>query len=85
MTLFFCILFPEKIRRANPGRQIRVRIDAYFTALTRLKKFNGDIYVRANGRNILKKACHLSADPKSSLRVGNSSQFDIHSISKNTC
>ncbi|RKR82113.1 beta-lactamase [Mucilaginibacter gracilis] len=82
VLLFLCSLLPEKSAAQAPDAKLAARIDEYFTALTRLKKFNGGIYVQANGHDVLKKAYNLSADPKSSLRVSNSSQFDIHSISK---
>lgn len=65
-----------------PDVLLKKRLDEYLSALRDLKKFNGCIYVSANGRDILKKAYNISTEPKNSLAVSNASQFDIHSVSK---
>ncbi|GAB2698558.1 hypothetical protein GCM10027037_23550 [Mucilaginibacter koreensis] len=61
---------------------LQKRIDQYLSALTRLKKFNGCVYICNQDQDVLKKAYNLSTNPHSSLRVDNTSQFDIHSVSK---
>lgn len=83
-------LFPCKsFAQANkPGVVLPVdislqrQLDEYLSALKRLKKFNGCIYVSMGGHDILKKAYNLAPNSKSSLWVDNNSQFDIHSVSK---
>jgi hypothetical protein len=61
---------------------LRQRLDEYLKASTRLQKFNGCIYVTDQGQDVLKKAYNISFKANSSLRINNSSQFDIHSVSK---
>ncbi|MBK9147823.1 MAG: beta-lactamase family protein [Flavobacteriales bacterium] len=57
-------------------------IDAYFTALTSMNKFNGVVLVKEGDGLVLYKAYNLDPDTGSSLRVDRESQFDIHSVSK---
>lgn len=79
LLLIFC---SAALHGQTSAQQIRSKIDGYFTALMAIGKFNGVIYVKVGGKDIIKKAYNLSGDPKSPLRVSTSSQFDIHSVSK---
>jgi hypothetical protein len=62
--------------------KIQAQLDEYLSTLTRLRKFNGCIYVKANDQDVLKKAYNISTNLESSLHVDTASQFDIHSVSK---
>jgi hypothetical protein len=57
-------------------------LDAYFTALTELKKFNGVLLASFNDTLVLKKAYNINTDPGSSSYVSVGDQFDIHSVAK---
>jgi hypothetical protein len=67
---------------ATSNLKLQQRLDEYLKALTRLNKFNGCVYVTNQGQDVLKKAYNISSKSNSSLWVNNSSQFDIHSVSK---
>ncbi|RZS93425.1 beta-lactamase [Aquimarina brevivitae] len=58
------------------------KIDEYFSALTKLKKFNGAVVVTSNGETLLNKAYSITKDKNSHLYVTKNHQFDIRSISK---
>lgn len=61
---------------------VRDSLDTYFSKLTELKKFNGVVLAYKHDTLLMKKAFNLNKDPKSSTFVTDSTQFDIHSISK---
>lgn len=62
--------------------KLSTNLNEYFTALAKLKKFNGGLYIKQDGKTIIKKTFHMTTDPKSTLHTSIESQFDIHSISK---
>jgi len=61
---------------------VKDSVDTYFTKLTELQKFNGVVLAYQKDTLLLKKAYNLNDDPKSSTYVTDSTQFDIHSVSK---
>ncbi len=65
-----------------PSNPNTAKLDEYFTALTRLKEFNGCVIVQQNGEEVFKKAFNLTEQKDSSLYVTTASQFDVRSISK---
>lgn len=58
------------------------QLDAYFQALTNLKKFNGVVLVQREGERIHFEAYNMQEDKTHSLYIDKQAQFDIHSISK---
>ncbi|TFV95684.1 class A beta-lactamase-related serine hydrolase [Algoriphagus kandeliae] len=80
LAIASCTSETEKIEASeNPISQ---HLDAYFTALTDLKEFNGVILAFKNDSLILDKAYNLFPNPNSSTYVSTESQFDIHSVAK---
>ena len=61
---------------------IASNLDAYFSALTNLKKFNGVVLVHQDGKEIFKKAYNIHEDKTSKLFVTTEHQFDLRSVSK---
>ncbi|RYZ51827.1 MAG: class A beta-lactamase-related serine hydrolase, partial [Sphingobacteriales bacterium] len=57
------------------------KLDAYFTALTGLKNFNGNVLVAKDGRVLLDKTYTISGETDS-LEVTRGSRFIIASVSK---
>ncbi len=62
--------------------ELEEKIDTYFSALTKLKKFNGVIYALKNDTEVIHKAYNLDSSKKSTTHISIESQFDIHSVSK---
>jgi len=87
-NLFFLTLIFAFISCNNKGNKsdnllhIQKNLDDYFTALTRLKEFNGVILVYKNDKQLLYRAYNIFDSPDSSSYVTIDNQFDIHSISK---
>ena len=63
------------------GNQTTVKIDEYFTELTKQEKFNGAVLVAAGGRLILKRAYNASPGVPA-LRTGVDQRFMIASVAK---
>ncbi len=61
---------------------VQTQMDAYFTALTELQKFNGVVLVSKNDTILLERAYNLFNNEDSSTFISVSHQFDIHSVSK---
>ncbi|WP_318309580.1 serine hydrolase domain-containing protein [Flagellimonas crocea] len=57
-------------------------LNTYFSKLTEMEKFNGVVLAYKNDTLLLQRAYNLDNDVKSSAYVTDSTQFDIHSISK---
>ena len=62
--------------------EIKQRIDEYFSALTKIGKFNGVVFATKNDTLYIHKAYNLNQDKLSTTYVTTESQFDIHSVSK---
>ena len=62
--------------------KLEYKLDEYFTALSKLKEFNGSLLIHKNGQEILRKAYNINPDRNSSTFITTESQFDIHSVSK---
>jgi len=78
-----CVEKTEKeVRLSSKMEAVKDSVDTYFTKLTELKKFNGVVLTYQNDTLILKKAYNLSDDVQSSTYITDSTQFDIHSVSK---
>lgn len=61
--------------------ELQSKVDEYFSALTQLKQFNGNLMVARNGEIILNKTYNLMGGPKE-LKIDQSSKFIIASVSK---
>ncbi len=61
---------------------VKDSLDTYFSKLTDLQKFNGVVLAYKHDTLLLKKAYNLDGDIQSSTYVTDSTQFDIHSVSK---
>ena len=57
------------------------KLDEYFTALTNLKKFNGNVIISKSGQVLLDKTYNIEGETDS-LRVNKNSKFIIASVSK---
>ena len=67
--------------RAQLAAPPSAQLDAYFTALTAQKKFNGNVLVASQGQELLRKTYNI-AGQSDSLRVAPDSHFIIASVSK---
>lgn len=61
---------------------VSIKLDEYFQKLKSLKKFNGVVLIKQEGKCLLFETYNMSESTTSSLNVKKESQFDIHSISK---
>jgi hypothetical protein len=61
---------------------LKEKIDAYFSALNKIEKFNGVVFVSKNDKLIIDQAYNLNSDTSSTTYITTKSQFDIHSVSK---
>jgi len=78
-----CVDETEKeVRLSSKMEAVKDSVDTYFTKLTELQKFNGVVLAYQKDTLLLKKAYNLQDDPQSTTFVTDSTQFDIHSISK---
>ena len=78
-----CVEETEKeVRLSSKMEAVKDSVDTYFTKLTELQKFNGVVLAYQSDTLILKKAYNLSDDVQSSTYITDSTQFDIHSVSK---
>lgn len=57
------------------------KLDEYFSALTEIKNFNGNVIVAKNGRKVLDKTYNISGE-SDSLKINHNSKFIIASVSK---
>lgn len=73
---------PQSAQIEQDSPDLNTQIDAYFSALNGLGKFNGVVYVQKKGDLVLHKAYNLNQDTTSTTYVHPNSQFDIHSVSK---
>lgn len=70
------------VQLSSKMEAVKDSVDTYFTKLTKLQKFNGVVLVYQKDTLLLKKAYNLNDDPQSSTYITDSTQFDIHSVSK---
>ena len=70
------------VQLSSKMEAVKDSVDTYFTKLTELQKFNGVVLAYQKDTLLLKKAYNLNDDPQSSTYVTDSTQFDIHSVSK---
>lgn len=83
MVLISCKENKEKVENPlDSTLELKEKIEGYFSALAKLGKFNGVIYVTDNDKEIIRKAYNLNAKQASTTYVSTENQFDIHSISK---
>lgn len=61
--------------------EIGQKTDEYFSALTGLKQFNGNVIIAKKGSILLNKTYNLSGGPKD-LKINRNSKFIIASVSK---
>ncbi len=86
-VICICILFScNEKPKADPSENQRFHnyassVDAYLSALTELKKFNGVVLITKDGERVLHEK-YLMDKEVASLQVDLHSQFDIHSVAK---
>ncbi len=81
-SLLFPFLFCSAvIFGQTPDDSLTSRLDDYFTALTNLKQFNGNVIISKNGNGLLDKSFNLTGE-NGSLKVTHESKFIIASVSK---
>lgn len=81
-SLLFPFLFCSAvIFGQTPDDSLTSRLDDYFTSLTNLKQFNGNVIVSKNGNMLLDKSFNLTGE-NDSLKVDRESKFIIASVSK---
>ncbi|MBO0331457.1 serine hydrolase domain-containing protein [[Muricauda] lutisoli] len=87
-SLILCLACAEQENAPKNGglspkmESVRDSLDTYFSKLTGLQKFNGVVLAYKQDTLLLKKAYNLDSDIQSSTYVTDSTQFDIHSVSK---
>ncbi|MEJ5050207.1 serine hydrolase domain-containing protein [Chryseobacterium culicis] len=77
LTLFFLFIFSLKFSAQQYGKEL----DRYFTALTNLKNFNGNVKIAKNNTILLDKTYNIPHEDKA-LKVNRNSKFIIASVSK---
>ncbi|MHA7830274.1 MAG: serine hydrolase domain-containing protein [Flagellimonas sp.] len=78
-----CVEKTEKeVRLSSKMEAVKDSVDTYFTKLTELQKFNGVVLAYQKDTLLLHKAYNLQEDAQSSTYITDSTQFDIHSVSK---
>lgn len=82
LSLFSCVEKPKKVALSKEQDMLKTDLDEYFTALTKLKKFNGVLLAFSNDTLVLEKAYNINDNPDSTSYVRTGDQFDIHSVSK---
>ena len=60
---------------------LHYKLDEYFSSLTNLKNFNGNVIVSKNGKVLLDRTYNIKGETDS-LRVSGASKFIIASVSK---
>lgn len=58
------------------------RLDTYFTKLTELEQFNGEVLIRKGGQLLLWRVYNMQSDTASSLYIQTGDRFDLRSVSK---
>lgn len=81
MFLIGCNSPKEKQLDTKTDAELSKKLQEYFEALKNLKKFNGVVLIQKDGEYIHFDSYNMQEED-SSLKVSQSSQFDIHSISK---
>ncbi|GAA4303419.1 serine hydrolase domain-containing protein [Aestuariibaculum suncheonense] len=82
LSLFSCAEKPKEVAFSKEQDVVKTNLDDYFTALTKLKKFNGVLLAYTNDTLVLKKAYLINDHAESTSYVRADDQFDIHSVSK---
>ncbi|WP_313000106.1 serine hydrolase domain-containing protein [Chryseobacterium gleum] len=77
LIFFFILIFSVKLS----AQQYSKELDHYFTALTDLKNFNGNVKIAKNNKVLLNKTYNISDEDKV-LQVNKNSKFIIASVSK---
>ncbi|MBX7108090.1 MAG: beta-lactamase family protein [Chitinophagales bacterium] len=81
LTILLCLLFPLTAYGQQDNDRLNNNLDAYFSALTALENFNGNVIVSIHGKILLDKTYNL-AGASDSLKVTRNSRFIIASVSK---
>ena len=66
----------------EPSDSMGLLADQYLSKLTELKSFNGTVLLKKEGKIVLRKAYNLPLYSPSSLRVTETSQYDLRSVAK---
>lgn len=80
-TLLLLLLFSLGVFGQIKNDSLKYRLDEYFSALTSLKNFNGNVIISKNGQLLLDKTFNISGETDS-LKVTRDSKFIIASVSK---
>ncbi|WP_454047245.1 serine hydrolase domain-containing protein [Chryseobacterium sp. Marseille-Q8038] len=77
LSFFFLFIFSLQFSAQQYGKEL----DRYFTALTNLKNFNGNVKIAKNNTILLDKTYNIPHEDKA-LQVNRNSKFIIASVSK---
>jgi len=80
-TLIFFTLISFGIFGQAPKNNLTYKLDEYFTALTNLKNFNGNVIISKQGQLLLDQTYNIVGE-SDSLKVTRDSKFIIASVSK---
>lgn len=80
-TLFLILLLSVGLLGKAKLDSLTYKLDEYFTALTNLKKFNGNVVIAKQGQILLYKTYNIPGETDS-LKVAMNSKFIIASVSK---
>ncbi len=81
LVVFLFLAFATVVSGQKQPAGLSSKLNQYFTALTKLKNFNGNVIISKNGRVLLDKTYNISGE-KSELKVNKESKFIIASVSK---
>lgn len=80
LTFFLIFLYSAQATAQN-NRNHEQKLREYFSALTEIKNFNGNIIIAKEGKKLLEKTYNISGE-NNGLQVHHNSKFIIASVSK---
>jgi CubicO group peptidase (beta-lactamase class C family) len=80
-TLLLLLLLSDGVFGQAKKTDLTYKLDEYFTALTKLKNFNGNVIITKEGKLLLDKTYNIVGETDS-LKVSKDSKFIIASVSK---
>lgn len=81
LAFLFLILFTVSLSAQNNTEKHKKELSEYFTALTGLKQFNGNVLIARNGKILLDQSYVMPNAPEA-LQINKNSAFIIASVSK---
>jgi CubicO group peptidase (beta-lactamase class C family) len=80
-TILLLILLSIRVNGQTNNDNLNYKLDEYFTALTKLKNFNGNVMIAKHGQLLLDKTYNIEEETNG-LKVTKDSKFIIASVSK---